>query len=49
MKTLTKEKLENIMDDVFARHIKLMQKPKRTAIPALDANGKFIYNEEQHD
>lgn len=49
MKILTKEKLESIMDDVFARHIKLMQKPKRTAIPALNANGKFIYNEEQND
>ena len=49
MKTLTKEKLESIMDDVFARHVKLMQKSKRSVIPALDDNGKFIYNEEQHD
>ena len=49
MKTLTKEKLESIMDDVFARHVKLIQKPKRTVMPRLNDNGKFIYNEEQND
>ena len=49
MKTLTKEKLESIMDDVFARHVKLIQKPKRTVMHRLNDNGKFIYNEEQND
>lgn len=49
MKALTKEKLESIMDDVFARHVKSIQKPKRTLMPRLDDNGKFIYNEEQND
>jgi len=49
MKTLTKEKLESIMDDVFARHVKSIQKPKRTVMPRLDDAGKFIYNEEQND
>ena len=49
MKTLTKEKLESIMDDVFARHVKSIQKPKRTVMPRLDDTGKCIYNEEQND
>ena len=49
MKALTKEKLESIMDDVFARHVKLIQKPERTVMPRLDDFGKFIYNEEQND
>lgn len=49
MKALTKEKLESIMDDVFARHVKSIQKSKRTVIPRLDDNGKFIYNEDQND
>ena len=49
MKALTKEKLESIMDDVLDRHVKSIQKPKRTVMPRLNDNGKFIYNEEQND
>ena len=35
----------NILNDVFKKHIVKIQKPERERIPALDDNGKFVRRE----
>ena len=35
----------NILNEVFKKHIKDLQKPERERIPALDDNGKFVRRE----
>lgn len=42
MKDLTKESLEAILNDVFKKNIKDLQKNQRSIVPALDENGKFV-------
>tara|TARA_R110000744_G_scaffold141900_1_gene253360 strand:+ start:288 stop:425 length:138 start_codon:yes stop_codon:yes gene_type:complete len=42
MKNLTKESLEAILNDVFKKNIKDLQKNQRSIVPALDENGKFV-------
>ena len=32
----------DILNEVFKNHIKDLQKPERTKMPALDDNGKFV-------
>lgn len=32
----------DILNEVFKNHIKDLQKPERTKIPALDDDGKFV-------
>ena len=32
----------SILNEVFKNHIKDLQKPERTKIPALDDDGKFV-------
>jgi len=32
----------NILNEVFKKHIKTIQKPERTKMPALDDDGKFV-------
>lgn len=32
----------NILNEVFKKHIKKIQKPERTKMPALDDDGKFV-------
>ena len=32
----------DILNEVFKKHIKDLQKPERTKIPALDDDGKFV-------
>ena len=32
----------DILNEVFKSHIKDLQKPERTKMPALDADGKFV-------
>ena len=35
----------NILNEVFKKHIVEIQKPERERIPALDDNGKFVRRE----